>query len=110
MPGEEGRAREAGAAHLVGVPGQGVGQLRALHVVPMFGGEERATAPAGVHVEPEPVALTDVRHLGKRVIGTEDGGARRGADKERLPALLFGPQHGFLKLLRQHPPLGVALD
>lgn len=89
------RYQEVGAGgghvhHLVRVDGDGVGEVRSLELVAVFGGEDDWAAPAGVNVQPHAKLLADGGDFGKRLVGAADGGARGGIDVERRLALLFG--------------------
>ena len=87
--GEEERARERDAHHLVRVHGDGIGPVATGQFVPVFGREDRGAAPGGVDVQPEVVFLADVRERGDGVVGAQDGGAGRGVEVEGREALVF---------------------
>lgn len=92
------------------VPSHRVGPLDSGQLVAMLRGQQHATAPRGVHVEPQLVSLADVRHLLQWIKGPVDSRSGCAASEERRQAVLLALDYLGLQRFRNHLSVLISWD
>lgn len=110
IPHQQGGADRGGPHHLVGIPGQGTGQLHPIQPMTVIGRQQGGSSVGAVHMEPEVLILTELAEGTEPVVDPDRRAAGIGDQGQGRFAISAQAREGGRQRARVHDAARVGGD